>query len=522
MDTDKLVAAYYGQGDGRVKFGTSGHRGSSANGTFNESHVWAICRAISELRGGGGPLFLGMDTHALSAPAFETALAAFAHYGVTAVVQAGGGFTPTPVLSHAILCYNQGRGEDLADGIILTPSHNPPEDGGLKYNPPTGGPADGAVTGAIQARANEHLAAGQSMPAYRIGTATAPHEADWLGDYIEDLDRALDLDAVSKSGLRVGVDPMGGAAVHAWPVIAERYRLDLEVVNTVVDPTFSFMPPDHDGKIRMDCSSPFAMANLVELGDRFDIAFGNDPDVDRHGIVAGGGLMNPNHFLAVAADYLLAHRPSWSTELSIAKTLVTSRMMDHVARSFHRPLVEVPVGFKWLVTGLLQGEFALAAEESAGASLLRLDGTTWTTDKDGIIMSLLAAEITAVTEQDPSAHYKRLEEQHGRAYYRRVDAPATDEEKAILAELSPKAVTASVLAGDPIERALTRAPGNGAPIGGLKIETASGWFAARPSGTEAIYKVYGESFKSAAHLESILEEARTVVADALAEGTNGG
>ncbi len=514
LDVDRLIAAYFTRGHGRVKFGTSGHRGSSALGTFNENHVLAICQAICDLRANGGPLFLGMDTHALSAPAFATALEVFACNGVDVVAQEGGGFTPTPVLSHAVLTYNAGRRAHMADAVILTPSHNPPADGGLKYNPPSGGPAGSGITGAIEARANALLADGlRGVQRSRRGAA---RQVDWQTAYIEDLDRVLDMDAISKSGLKAAVDPMGGAAVRAWAPIAERYCLDLEVVNKAVDPAFSFMPPDHDGKIRMDCSSPDAMANLIRLADGFDIAFGNDPDVDRHGIVTrAAGLMNPNHYLSVAADYLFAHRSAWPVATAVAKTLVTSAMIDRVASSLKRPLVEVPVGFKWFVDGLSGGAYGLAVEESAGATFLRQEGSVWTTDKDGIVMALLAAEITAVTERDPSEHYRTLEERHGRAYYRREDAPATDDEKAVLCSLSPAMVEAETLAGDKIIRTLTRAPGNDAPIGGLKVETGSGWFAARPSGTEAIYKIYGESFRSADHLNAILEEARALVAQAL-------
>ena len=512
----QLEAAYFEPGDGPVAFGTSGHRGSSVLGTFNENHILAICQAICELRPAEGPLLLGMDTHALSVPAFATALQVFAGNGVTAITQEGGGYTPTPVLSHAVLTYNQHRLAAQADAVILTPSHNPPGDGGLKYNPPSGGPAGSALTDAIQARANELLLRG--LKGVRRTARPQSHPQDWATAYIDDLDHALDMDAISKSGLKIGVDPMGGAAADLWDPIAERYRLDLEVVNRAIDPTFSFMPPDHDGMIRMDCSSPHAMAGLVQLHDRFDIAFGNDPDADRHGIVTrGGGLMNPNHFLAAAAAYLFGYRPAWPAATAIAKTLVTSAMVDRVAQDLKRSLVEVPVGFKWYVDGLLRGSYGLAVEESAGATLLRRCGSVWTTDKDGIVMALLAAEMTALTERDPSEHYAGLEEQHGKAYYRRVDAPATGEEKAVLRKLSPDMVPAVTLAGERILHKRTRAPGNDAPIGGLKVETAGGWFAARPSGTEAIYKIYGESFRSADHLEVILEEARAVVAQALEE-----
>ena len=513
-DIGKLVAAYFTPGHGLVKFGTSGHRGSSVLGTFNENHILAICQAVSELRTARGPLLLGMDTHALSAPAFETALEVFAANGVDVITQEGGGYSPTPVLSHAVLTHNAGRTEHLADAVILTPSHNPPGEGGFKYNPSSGGPAGSAITRAVQFRANMLMKT--DLKGVRRTSAVAPRRADWLAAYVDDLENMLDMDAISKSGLRIGVDPMGGAAVHAWAPIAERFRLDLEVINKTIDPAFSFMPPDHDGKIRMDCSSPHAMANLVRLRDRFDIAFGNDPDADRHGVVTrAGGLMNPNHYLSVAAEYLLAHRPAWSSTAAIAKTVVTSGMVDRVAVGRRRSLLEMPVGFKWFVAGLLSGACGLAVEESAGATLLRQNGSVWTTDKDGIVMALLAAEIAAVTERDPSEHYRALEAQHGRAYYRRVDAPASAAEKAVLRQLSPDMVQARMLAGERIVRRLTRAPGNDASIGGLKVETESGWFAARPSGTEAIYKIYAESFKGVDHLNAVLEEARAVVAQAL-------
>jgi len=508
-----LLRNYELHGDGRVKFGTSGHRGSSLLGTFNENHILAICQAICDLRQTDGPLFLGRDTHALSDPAYRTALEVFAGNGVEVFTEKG--FSPTPIMSHAVLTFNAGRSGGLADAVILTPSHNPPNDGGLKYNPSSGGPAGGEITSAIQKRANRLIEGG--LHAIRRATnPTTMREVDWLSAYIESLEYTLDMDAISKSGIKIGVDPMGGAAVHAWEPIATRYRLDLEVINPVVDPAFGFMPPDHDGKIRMDCSSPHAMANLVHLRDRFDVAVGNDPDVDRHGIVTrGGGLMNPNHYLSVAASYLFTHRPQWSSEVAAAKTVVTSDMINRVMAHLGRPVFETPVGFKWFVDGLLAGRCGCAMEESAGASLLRHDGSVWTTDKDGIIMALLAAEIMATTEQDLDAIYGTLEEQHGRAYYRRVDASATDSERHILGNLSEEMVTASSLAGERITSKLTHASGNNMPIGGLKVETASGWFAARPSGTEPIYKIYGESFKSAEHLEAMLEEAQAVVSGAL-------
>ncbi len=513
-DIEKLIAAYYTDGAGRVSFGTSGHRGSSLAGTFNRNHVLAICQAICDLRAADGPLFVGMDTHALSGPAFDTAMEVFAGNDIDAVSQAGGGFLSTPVLSHAVLTHNAASDALLADAVILTPSHNPPEDGGLKYNPPSGGPAASEVTSAIEKRANELMA--ERLSGVRKGQTMTARDMDLLAAYTRDLGSVLNMDAIAGSDLKIGVDPMGGAATLAWEPLAEHYGLNLEVVNDAIDPSFSFMPPDYDGKIRMDCSSPHAMANLVGLRDRFDIAFGNDPDVDRHGIVTpAGGLMNPNHFLAVAADYLAEYRPAWAPTTAIAKTLVTSAMVDRVANSRGRPLVEVPVGFKWFVDGLLNSRFGLAVEESAGATLLRKDGSVWTTDKDGIVMALLAAEITAVTGRDPGTYYEALEAQHGKAYYRRVDALASDAQKAVLRNLSPAMVSAWRLAGDPVVRILTRAPGNNAPIGGLKVETARGWFAARPSGTEPIYKIYGESFRGASHLEHILAEARTLVSGAL-------
>ncbi|MDX1418558.1 MAG: phosphoglucomutase (alpha-D-glucose-1,6-bisphosphate-dependent) [Rubricoccaceae bacterium] len=526
----RLVTAYYtrrpdpedpGQ---RVSFGTSGHRGSSLDGAFTERHILAITQAICEHRraaGIDGPVFVGMDTHALSEAAWGTALEVLAANGVDAVVQAGRGYTPTPVISHAILAHNRGRTDGLADGVIVTPSHNPPEDGGFKYNPPTGGPAGTETTQAIQDRANAILRADladvKRVPLERALTADTTRARDLVRPYVDDLRHVLDLEAVRSAGLKLGVDPMGGAGVGLWGPIAETYGLDLEVVNPRVDPTFAFMTVDRDGKIRMDCSSPYAMAGLIGLKDRFDVAFGNDPDADRHGIVTGSaGLMNPNHYLAVAVQYLFAHRPGWPAGTGVGKTLVSSSMIDRVAAGLGRRLVEVPVGFKWFVDGLLDGSLGFGGEESAGASFLRRDGGPWSTDKDGLLLALLAAEITAVTGQDPAAHYRALEERYGRPVYRRTDAPATRAQKAALKGLSNEDVTASALAGEPIQAALTRAPGNDAPIGGLKVVTENGWFAARPSGTEDVYKIYAESFLGEAHLEQIQVEAREIVAGAFA------
>lgn len=503
----------------RVSFGTSGHRGTSANASFNEDHIAAVCQAVAEVRaadGIDGPLFIGIDTHALSEPALMTSLEVLAANGVELRVQSGGGFTPTPVISHAILTHNAGRQDGLADGIVITPSHNPPEDGGFKYNPPSGGPAGGDTTSRIQDRANALLEGGLNG-VRRIGlkkarAAETTREMDLLRPYVDDLGSVIDMDAIAASGLTIGADPMGGAGVAYWEPIADRYGLDIDVVNPVVDPTFSFMTVDKDGKIRMDCSSPYAMASLIDLKDRYDIAFGNDSDFDRHGIVTRtGGLMNPNHYLAVAVQYLFQHRSGWSEEAAVGKTLVSSSMIDRVARDLDRRLAEVPVGFKWFVDGLVDGSYGFGGEESAGASFLRKDGTVWTTDKDGIILDLLAAEITAVTGRDPSLHYQELEERFGSPVYERIDAPATRDQKAALKNLTPDQVDASELAGEPIEAKLTKAPGNGAPIGGLKVVTENGWFAARPSGTEDIYKIYTESFRGQGHLKEIQEQAQAIV-----------
>ena len=528
-DVSRIVAAYYtrtpdpedpGQ---RVSFGTSGHRGRSVDGAFNEAHVLAISQALVEHRktaGTDGPLFVGFDTHALSWPAFVTALEVFAAHGLEVVVQDGHGFTPTPAVSHAVLAHNRGRTAGLADGVVITPSHNPPGDGGFKYNPATGGPAGGDVTGPVQARANAILEAGLEgvwrVPFARALAADTTHARDLVAPYVDDLGSVLDLGAVRGAGVRVGVDPLGGASVGYWPRIAERWGLDLEVVDPVVDASFGFMRVDGDGQIRMDCSSPHAMAGLLELKDRFDVAVGCDPDADRHGVVTPAGLMNPNHYLAVAVEYLFQNRPGWPAGAAVGKTLVSSSMIDRVAASLGRPLAEVPVGFKWFVDGLLSGGYGFGGEESAGASFLRKDGTAWTTDKDGILLALLAAEITAVTGADPGARYADLEERFGSPVYARIDAPATREQKAVLKALSPDAVRADTLAGDAVTATLTRAPGNGAAIGGLKVQTEAGWFAARPSGTEDVYKIYAESFRGPGHLGRLQAEAQEIVSAAFA------
>ena len=510
----------------KVSFGTSGHRGSAANGTFNEDHILAVSQAVAEYRatqGINGPLYLGMDTHALSAPAQKTALEVLAANGVEVYLTKEEGnaqYTPTPAVSHAILTYNRGRKTGLADGIIITPSHNPPSDGGFKYNPPSGGPAGTEITKSIQQRANELLAGKnrevKRLPYERALAASTTHYFDFVTPYVNDLENMVDLELIRSSGIRIGVDPLGSSNVGYWQPIADRYGLNLEVVNPKVDLSFSFMTVDWDGKIRMDCSSPYAMANLVKLKDRYDIAFGNDTDSDRHGIVTPSvGLMNPNHFLAVAIWYLFNHRQDWPATSAIGKTVVSSSLIDRVAAEMGRQLCEVPVGFKWFVPGLLDGSLGFGGEESAGASYLRKDGTVWTTDKDGPIMDLLAAEITARTGKDPGLHYQDLTERLGRSFYTRIDSPATPEQKSRLSKLSPADVTASSLAGDPIVTKLTKAPGNNAPLGGLKVLTDNGWFAARPSGTENVYKVYAESFKNQEHLDLILQEADKIVADAL-------
>lgn len=529
VDVARLERAYYervpeledpGQ---RVAFGTSGHRGSSLRGSFNEAHILAVTQAICEYRraqGIDGPLFLGKDTHALSVPAERTALEVLAANGVEVRLQGGHGLTPTPVISRTILAHNRGRTSGRADGIVVTPSHNPPEDGGFKYNPPHGGPADTDVTKQVEARANELLAARNAgvarVPLERARRAATTREEDFVLPYVEDLRNVVDMDAIRAARLSLGVDPLGGASEPYWEPINAVYGLEVAIANPALDPTFSFMTVDHDGKIRMDPSSPYAMARLLALKDRYRVAFANDPDADRHGIVTAGGLMNPNHYLAVAIRYLLGQRPGWPASAVVGKTLVSSGMIDRVVAGQGRRLAEVPVGFKWFVAGLFDGSVCFGGEESAGASFLRRDGTVWTTDKDGLILDLLAAEITARSGRDPGEHYRELTAEFGTPYYTRIDAPATPAQKARLAKLTPGAVQASALAGEPIEARLTHAPANGAAIGGLKVVAASGWFAARPSGTESIYKIYAESFRDEAHLAAIVREAQQIVADALA------
>ncbi|MFC8194311.1 phosphoglucomutase (alpha-D-glucose-1,6-bisphosphate-dependent) [Streptomyces sp. NPDC057298] len=529
VDIARLVTAYYSLHPDpadpaqRVAFGTSGHRGSSLNTAFNEDHIAATSQAICEYRSGqgtDGPLFLGADTHALSEPARVTALEVFAANDVSVLIDAADGYTPTPAVSHAIFAHNRGRTTGLADGVVVTPSHNPPADGGFKYNPPNGGPAGSEATSWIQDRANEIITAGlkdvRRIPHARALNAPGTGRHDFLGSYVADLPAVLDLDAIRSAGVRIGADPLGGASVAYWGRIAEEHRLDLTVVNPLADPTWRFMTLDWDGKIRMDCSSPYAMASLIEQRDRFQIATGNDADADRHGIVTpDGGLMNPNHYLAAAIAYLYAHREQWSSHTGIGKTLVSSSMIDRVAADLGRRLVEVPVGFKWFVDGLVDGSLGFGGEESAGASFLRHDGSVWTTDKDGIILALLASEITAVTGKTPSEHYAALTTRFGDPAYARIDAPATREEKALLAKLSPAQVTADTLAGEAVTGVLTEAPGNGAAIGGIKVTTENAWFAARPSGTEDVYKIYAESFQGPDHLRRVQEEAKDVVTAAL-------
>lgn len=528
-DVARLVTAYYAlhpdpaEPGQRVAFGTSGHRGSSTATAFNEDHIAATSQAISEYRarqGTDGPLFLGADTHALSEPARVTALEVFAANDVSVLIDSADGYTPTPAVSHAILTHNRGRTSRLADGVVVTPSHNPPGDGGFKYNPPNGGPAGSDATGWIQDRANEIITGGlkdvRRIPYVRALAARTTGRYDFLGNYVADLPSVLDLDAVRAAGVRIGADPLGGASVAYWGRIADEHRLDLTVVNPLTDPTWRFMTLDWDGKIRMDCSSPYAMASLIGRRDRFEIATGNDADADRHGIVTpDAGLMNPNHYLAVAINYLYAHRDRWPSAAGVGKTLVSSGMIDRVAADLRRPLVEVPVGFKWFVDGLADGSLGFGGEESAGASFLRRDGSVWTTDKDGILLALLASEILAVTGQSPSEHYTSLTGRFGEPAYARIDAPADREQKAVLARLSPGQVSADTLAGEPVTAVLTSAPGNGAPIGGIKVTTENAWFAARPSGTEDVYKIYAESFRGPEHLGQVQEEAKAVVSAAL-------
>lgn len=530
VNLPRLISAYYvnkpdaNAPEQRVAFGTSGHRGRSTESSFNEAHILAIAQAISEYRRSediSGPLFLGMDTHGLSEPAHTTAIEVFAANDTAVIYQSGMGYTPTPAISHAILTYNRGRRSGLADGVVITPSHNPPEDGGFKYNPPNGGPADTGTTRLIQDRANELLRADlegvRRLPYHRALQHPDVSAHDFVAPYVRDLANVVDMQAIAAAGIRIGVDPMGGASLPYWEPIAEEYGLQIEIVNRSIDATFRFMTVDWDGKIRMDCSSRYAMAGLINLKDRFDIAFGNDPDADRHGIVTRSvGLMNPNHYLAVAIWYLFQNRPGWRPDAAVGKTLVSSSMIDRVAAHLGRRLNEVPVGFKWFVDGLIDGSFGFGGEESAGASFLRKDGTVWTTDKDGLILNLLAAEITARTGRDPGEHYRALEEKFGSPVYERVDAPATPAQKRALGSLSPAMVRATSLAGEPILDKLTHAPANGAAIGGLKVVSENGWFAARPSGTEDVYKIYAESFRGSDHLRAIQEEARSIVGAALA------
>jgi phosphoglucomutase len=529
IDVARLERDYFerrpdlGDPNQMVSFGTSGHRGSPLAGTFTEPHILAITQAICEYRRSAetdGPLCMGKDTHAVSDPAQRTALEVLAANGVHTIIQRSNGVTPTPVISRAILVYNRGRKQHLADGIVITPSHNPPEDGGFKYNPTNGGPADTDVTRWVEDRANELLrgnnAGVKRVPFAAAIKAASTHQEDFVLPYVRDLQNVVDMDAIRTAGLKLGVDPLGGSSEPYWDPINSIYQLDVKVVNPTIDPTFSFMTVDHDGRIRMDCSSPYAMVRLVGLKERYQLAFGNDPDCDRHGVVTpSAGLMNPNHYLAVAIHYLLTHRPDWAARVAVGKTLVSSSMIDKVVQRLGRRLSEVPVGFKWFVDGLFEGSYCFGGEESAGASFLRRDGTVWSTDKDGLIMDLLAAEITARTGKDPGEHYRELTAEFGKPYYTRIDTPATPEQKARLAELSPDAVKESSLAGEPITAKLTRAPGNNAPIGGLKVVAASGWFAARPSGTENIYKVYAESFKDESHLNQIVAEAEKIVNNAL-------
>jgi phosphoglucomutase len=529
IDTDRLEREYYAHRpdaedpDQRVHFGTSGHRGSALHGSFSEAHILSITQAICDYRRGGGacgPIYMGKDTHALSGPAQRTALEVLAGNGIETMIQRDDGFTPTPVISHAILTYNRGRLSDFADGIVISPSHNPPEDGGFKYNPPKGGPADTDIASWIQNRANDYLRSRnrdvKRVPYESALTASTTHLHDFVMPYVRDLGGVIDVDCIRSAEVRMGADALGGASVQYWEPIKTFYGLDITLIHSVVDPTFSFMTVDHDGKIRMDCSSPYAMAGLVGLKDQFEIAFANDTDADRHGIVTRSmGLMNPNHYLAVAIHYLLSYRPEWPQSAAIGKTLVSSGLIDRVVAASGRTLCEVPVGFKWFVEGLFQGSYCFGGEESAGASFLRREGRVWTTDKDGIILCLLAAEITARTGKDPGEYYRELAAQLGMPYYKRIDAPATPDQKSRLQQLSADDVMESGLAGEPILAKLTRAPGNEAPIGGLKVVAASGWFAARPSGTENIYKIYAESFKGEAHLEAIVGEAQEMVGKAL-------
>ena len=528
VNVPRLVTAYFtGVPDPkvasqRVAFGTSGHRGSAFNHAFNEAHILAVSQAVCDHRkaaGITGPLFIGIDTHALAEPALASAIEVFAANGVELMIDAHDGYTPTPVISHAILTTNRGRSEGLADGVVITPSHNPPDDGGFKYNPPNGGPADTDITAGIERAANGFLKDGlrgvKRIPYDRARKAACVHRYDYVTPYVADLANVVDMEAIRSSGVKIGIDPLGGAAVHYWQPIIERYRLDATVVSDAVDPTFRFMTVDWDGKIRMDCSSPYAMARLIGLRDKFDVAFANDTDADRHGIVTrSNGLMNPNHYLAAAIAYLFEHRPQWRKDSAVGKTIVSSAIIDRVAGKLGRKLVETPVGFKWFVDGLIDGAFGFAGEESAGASFLRRDGTVWTTDKDGVILGLLAAEMTAVTKSDPSQLFDRLTAELGVPYYERIDAPATPAQKSLLKALTADKLAIRELAGEPVRDVLTAAPGNGQPFGGIKVTSDSGWFAARPSGTEDVYKIYAESFRSESHLRQIQDEAQSAIAQA--------
>ncbi|MET0708935.1 MAG: phosphoglucomutase (alpha-D-glucose-1,6-bisphosphate-dependent) [Tardiphaga sp.] len=532
VNVPRLVTAYFaGKPDPkvpaqRVAFGTSGHRGTAFNDSFNENHILAISQAICDYRKGAGidgPLFIGIDTHALAEPALASALEVFAANGVHVMIDQHDGYTPTPVISHAILTYNKGRTGGFADGVVVTPSHNPPEDGGFKYNPPNGGPADTDITGAMEKAANgflEHDLAGiKRMPLARALKSEFVRRYDYITPYVADLANVIDMEAIRNAGVKIGIDPLGGAGVQYWQPIIDLYKLDASIVSDVVDPTFRFMTVDWDGKIRMDCSSPYAMARLIGLRDRFDVAFANDTDADRHGIVTGtGGLMNPNHYLASAISYLFEYRPNWGKDAAVGKTIVSSAIIDRVVHKMGRKLVETPVGFKWFVDGLSTGAFGFGGEESAGASFLRRDGTVWTTDKDGLILGLLAAEITAVTKQDPSQRFDTLTDEFGVPYYERIDAPASVEQKNLLKKLSPEQIGMTELAGDAVTSTLTEAPGNGVAFGGIKVSTANGWFAARPSGTEDVYKIYAESFKSPEHLRQIQDDAQASIAKVFAGG----
>src|ERR1700674_5387797 len=530
VNVPRLVTAYFsGKPDPaipsqRVAFGTSGHRGSAFNNAFNEAHILAISQALCDYRrraGIDGPLFIGIDTHALAESAFASALEVFAANDVTVMIDERDGYTPTPVISHAILTYNRNRTSGLADGVVMTPSHNPPEDGGFKYNPPNGGPADTDITTGIERAANAFLEDGlrglQRISYHRAHKARCVHRYDYIGPYVADLANVIDMEAIRASGVKIGIDPLGGAAVHFWQPIIERYGIAATIVSDTVDPTFRFMTADWDGKIRMDCSSPYAMARLIGMRDKFDVAFANDTDADRHGIVTGSnGLMNPNHYLAAAIAYLFEHRPQWDPKSAVGKTIVSSAIIDRVANKLGRRLVETPVGFEWFVDGLIGGAFGFAGEESAGASFLRKDGSVWTTDKDGLILGLLAAEMTARTQQDPSQLFDSLTRELGQPFYERIDAPATVQQKNLLKALSAEKLAMKELAGEPVRATLTAAPGNGPSLGGIKVVADNGWFAARPSGTEDVYKIYAESFRSEAHLKQIQDEARSAIARAFA------